>query len=87
MLHNPFSVAHWLVSWWGASGEVAEIKMFNKTEQSDPAPNANEKPEDCYCSALPKGSGLCLPCYTRWLAGRRVTDLLRLPSARSDHAI
>jgi len=31
----------------------------------------NEKPENCYCSALPKGSGLCLPCYTRWLAGRR----------------
>ena len=23
----------------------------------------------CYCSAQPKGSGLCLPCYTRWLAG------------------
>jgi hypothetical protein len=43
--------------------------MLNKTEQSDRAPNANEKQEDCYCSALPKGSGLCLPCYTRWLAG------------------
>jgi hypothetical protein len=26
---------------------------------------------NCYCSSLPKGSGLCLPCYTRWLAGRR----------------
>ena len=45
--------------------------MLNKTKQSDRAPNANEKPEDCYCSALPKGSGLCLPCYTRWLAGER----------------
>jgi hypothetical protein len=33
--------------------------------------NPNEKPESCYCSALPKESGLCLPCYTRWLAGRR----------------
>jgi len=43
-------------------------KMLNKTEQSDCAPNANEKQEDCYCSALPKGSP-CLPCYTRWLAG------------------
>jgi hypothetical protein len=32
--------------------------MLNKTEQSDRAPNANEKPENCYCSALPKGSGL-----------------------------
>jgi hypothetical protein len=42
--------------------------MLNKTEQSDCAPNANEKQEDCYCSALPKGSP-CLPCYTRWLAG------------------
>jgi hypothetical protein len=43
--------------------------MLDKTEQSDRAPNANEKQEDCYCSALPKGSGLCLPCYTLWLAG------------------
>jgi hypothetical protein len=33
--------------------------------------NPNEKPESCYCAALPKGSGLCLPCYTRWLASRR----------------
>jgi hypothetical protein len=49
---------------------VAEMKMLDKTEQSD-RPNPNEKPENCYCSALPKGSGLCLPCYTRWLAGRR----------------
>jgi hypothetical protein len=43
--------------------------MLDKTEQSDRAPNPNEKPEDCYCSALPKGSGPCLPCYTRWLRG------------------
>jgi len=43
--------------------------MLDKTEQSDRAPNPNEKPENCYCSALPNGSGLCLPCYTRWLAG------------------
>jgi hypothetical protein len=47
------------------------MKMVDKTEQSDRAPNANEKPETCYCSALPKGSGLCLPCYTRWLADER----------------
>jgi hypothetical protein len=46
---------------------VAEMKMLDKTEQSDRA-NPNEKPENCYCSALPKGSGLCLPCYTRWLS-------------------
>jgi hypothetical protein len=46
--------------------------MLDKTEQSDRAPNpSNEKPESCYCSALPKGSGLCLPCYTRWLADGR----------------
>src|SRR5262249_19575238 len=49
----------------------AEVKMLDKTEQSDRAPNPNEKPENCYCSAVPKGSGLCLPCYPRWLAGRR----------------
>jgi hypothetical protein len=46
--------------------------MLNKTGQSDRAPSPNEKPENCYCSALLKGSDLCLPCYTRWLAGRRV---------------
>ena len=46
------------------------MKMLDKTEQSDRAANPNEKPENCYCSALPKGSGLCLPCYTRWLIAR-----------------
>jgi hypothetical protein len=44
------------------------MKMVDKTDQSDRPPNPNEKPEICYCSALPKGSGFCLPCYTRWLA-------------------
>jgi len=53
------------------SAEWAEMKMVDKTEQSD-RPISNEKSaESCYCSALPKGSGPCLPCYTRWLAGRR----------------
>jgi hypothetical protein len=47
------------------------MKILDKTEQLDQAPNRNEKLETCYCSALPKGSGLCIPCYTRWLAGRR----------------
>jgi len=50
---------------------VRRSKMLNRTEQSDRAQNANEKPENCYCSALPKGSGLCLPSYMRWLAGER----------------
>ena len=55
-----------------ASAEFqAEMQMLDKTE-SDRAANPNEKPENCYCSALPKGSGLCLPCYTRWLADRRL---------------
>jgi hypothetical protein len=36
--------------------------MGDKTEQLDRSPN--EKPEICYCSALPQGSGLCLPCYS-----------------------
>ena len=48
-------------------GRVAKMKMLDKTERSDRAQNPNEKPESCYCSALPKGSP-CLPCYTRWLA-------------------
>src|SRR6516225_346752 len=42
--------------------------MLDKTDQSDRAPSPNEQPESCYCSALPKGSDLCLPCYTRWLS-------------------
>jgi hypothetical protein len=41
--------------------------MVHKTDKSDQTPN-DEKPEICYCSALPKGSGFCLPCYRRWLA-------------------
>jgi hypothetical protein len=48
-------------------------------KQTDWAPNPNEKPENCYCSALPKGSGLCLPCYTRWLAGALKQSGLALP--------
>jgi hypothetical protein len=50
------------------AGGMAEMKMLDRIEQSDRPPNRKEKPESCYCSALPKGSGLCLPCYTRWLA-------------------
>jgi len=42
------------------------ISIFNKTDQSDRAPNPNEQPTICYCSALPKASP-CLPCYTRKL--------------------
>jgi hypothetical protein len=52
----------WLAEWW-------RLEMLNKTEQSDRAASPNEKLENCYCSALPKGSDLCLPCYMRWLAG------------------
>jgi hypothetical protein len=33
----------------------AEMKMLDKTEQSDRAPIPNEKPESCYCSALVVG--------------------------------
>jgi hypothetical protein len=33
-----------------------------------PALNPDEeRPEDCYCSALSRGSGPCLPCYVRRL--------------------
>jgi hypothetical protein len=65
-------------------GREAEMKMLEKTEQSDRAANPNEKPENCYCSALPKGSGLRLPCYTRWLIARafRIT----CPSQRREPA-
>jgi len=43
---------------------MAEMKLLDKTEQSDRASNPNEKPQSCYCSALPKGSGLCLGLAT-----------------------
>ena len=45
-----------------------KMKRVRKTDESDRALKSNHKPENCYCSALPKGSGLCIPCYTRWLA-------------------
>ena len=33
-----------------------------------PALHPNEeRPENCYCSSLPSGSGPCLPCYVRRL--------------------
>jgi hypothetical protein len=51
-------------------GQVAEMKVLDKTEQLGQASGPNEKPESCYCSALPKGSP-CLSCYMRWLATRR----------------
>jgi hypothetical protein len=44
--------------------------MLNKSDECDRAPGPKEKPENCYCSGLPNGSDLCLPCYRRWLAGR-----------------
>jgi len=56
------------------------MKTLDMTEQSNRAANPNEKPENCYCSALPKGSP-CLPCYKRWLAGgARKQSGLALPS-------
>ena len=51
-----------------------EDDTTRKTEQSDQASSPNEKPESCYCSALPKGSSLCLPCYTQWLAKRALVS-------------
>src|SRR5438552_17389258 len=38
-----------------------------------------ERPETCYCSALPRGSGPCLPCYVRRL---RMAEGVR-PGTRS----
>jgi hypothetical protein len=40
--------------------------MLDKTEQSDRASNPNEQPKSCYCSALPKGAGPCLPIRDGW---------------------
>jgi hypothetical protein len=72
---------------YGGSGRfrarLMVMKMLDKTEQSDRTPNPNEKPEGCYCSALPKGSGPCLPCYMRWLAAARMQSGLALPQSES----
>ena len=62
------------VLWEGASARRYRRKQLHNLRHRKlicESPNPNEKPENCYCSVLPKGSGLCLPCYTRWLAGRR----------------
>jgi hypothetical protein len=43
--------------------------MLEKNEQSDRALNTSEKPESCYCSALPKGvRPVCILLYE--MAGR-----------------
>jgi hypothetical protein len=50
---------------------MAEMKMLDKSgEQSCRASNANEKPESCYCSALPKGVQP-LPTLLYAMAGRQ----------------
>jgi hypothetical protein len=67
-----------LLGWW--NGGRAEMEMLDKTQQSDRAPNPDAKPESCYCSALPKGSDLCLPCYTRWLGQQTLEEDLRMES-------
>jgi hypothetical protein len=61
------------------------MKKVGKTEQLDRVLKSDDKPESCYCSALPNGSGLCIPCYTRWLAdSARKQSGLALP-ARHGH--
>jgi hypothetical protein len=53
-------------AFWSSGAGIAlaalDLGMLRDQPPPDRAPNANERPEDCYCSALPKGSGLCLPC-------------------------
>src|SRR5262249_21085464 len=42
----------------------------SKAPRAPPVPALNlneERPEDCYCSAFPRGSGPRLPCYVRRL--------------------
>jgi hypothetical protein len=60
------------------SFEVLNASMYNPITEPDDAHNAfksrvsalnpsEERPESCYCSALPLGSGPCVPCYGRRL--------------------
>jgi len=49
--------------------------MLNKTDQSDRAPSPNEKPENCHCSALPKGSDRVYPVIRDgWRTGAWLSD-------------
>ena len=49
--------------------------MLNKTDQSDRAPSPNEKPENCYCAALPMGPTCVYPAIRDgWRAGAWLSD-------------
>jgi hypothetical protein len=59
------------------------MKMLDKTEQSDRASNPNEKPENCYCSALPK---VHVPTLLYAMAGPAVRPVIREKSQfRAQH--
>jgi hypothetical protein len=47
------------------------MKMHDMIKHSDRTSNTNEKPESCYCSALPKGSGRKKMSFTHWGAYSR----------------
>jgi hypothetical protein len=49
---------------------MAEMKMLDRIEQSDRPPNRKEKPESCYCSALPKGPAYAYPATRDGWPGR-----------------
>jgi hypothetical protein len=62
--------------------------MFNQAEQPDRAPNENEKPENCYCPALPRGLTCVCPAIRngsgseRQRPGKLTTCPRRLVSSR-----
>jgi hypothetical protein len=61
---------------------VTRMKKVDRPRRSDGALKSNNKPAGCYCSALPKGSALCMPCYTKWLAaGARKQSGPAVPAA------
>jgi hypothetical protein len=53
-------------------GRVAEMKLLDKTEQSDQAPKPNEKAESCYCSGVRP-----VPTLLYAMAGPAVRPVIR----------
>jgi len=52
------------------STPLPKLPTMSTTPSKSHAPAldpTDERPESCYCSALPEGSGPCVPCYRRWL--------------------
>jgi hypothetical protein len=64
---------------------MAEMKMLDRIEQSDRPPNRKEKPESCYCSALPKGPAYAYPATRDGWPGRPRLVILETAQFRAQN--